>query len=280
VLQRGAAEIGMHLHAWNSPPIVPLTDNDYRHQPYLIEYPADIMREKVHVLTEILHEAFDCDLASHRAGRWAFDERYARVLLHEGYQIDCSVTPHVDWTPMHGGGRGGSDYRGAPEAAYFISVSDITKPGNSTLLEVPMTTRPVRRSNWANRVLDIVDKVRSRQVRRVRQKLWPAVHWLRPTGHNVQEMLGLLDRVVAEEASHAVLMLHSSELMPGGSPRFPSARSIQRLYEDLEAVFEKAEGLFLGKTLAEFAQGRTAAEQKTPNGVLHAAPSWQQCVKK
>ena len=30
-LARGACEIGMHLHAWNSPPIVPLTADDDRY---------------------------------------------------------------------------------------------------------------------------------------------------------------------------------------------------------------------------------------------------------
>jgi len=25
----------MHLHAWNSPPLMPLTDDDFRHQPFL-----------------------------------------------------------------------------------------------------------------------------------------------------------------------------------------------------------------------------------------------------
>src|SRR6266478_50265 len=33
VLVRDAGEIGMHLHAWNSPPLVPLTVDDFRFQP-------------------------------------------------------------------------------------------------------------------------------------------------------------------------------------------------------------------------------------------------------
>src|SRR5687768_1169119 len=37
MLGRDAAEIGMHLHAWNSPPLVPLTDDDFHHVPYLAQ---------------------------------------------------------------------------------------------------------------------------------------------------------------------------------------------------------------------------------------------------
>src|SRR5438874_10631060 len=46
VLARDAAEIGMHLHAWNSPPIIPLTADDDAHAPYLIDYPEDQIRQK------------------------------------------------------------------------------------------------------------------------------------------------------------------------------------------------------------------------------------------
>jgi hypothetical protein len=30
VIARGTAEVGMHLHAWNSPPTEPLTADDWR----------------------------------------------------------------------------------------------------------------------------------------------------------------------------------------------------------------------------------------------------------
>jgi hypothetical protein len=57
VLARGTAEIGMHLHAWNSPPLKSLTTDDARTNPYLIEYPPDVMREKIHSLTATLEDA-------------------------------------------------------------------------------------------------------------------------------------------------------------------------------------------------------------------------------
>src|SRR5262245_400910 len=69
VLERGAGEVGMHLHAWHSPPQWSLTDDDYRHHPYLIEYPEPVIREKVHTMTAVLQETFDRKMVSHRAGR-------------------------------------------------------------------------------------------------------------------------------------------------------------------------------------------------------------------
>ena len=46
LLARRAGEIGMHVHAWHSPPDTPLTDDDYRHRPYLIEYPEPVLRRE------------------------------------------------------------------------------------------------------------------------------------------------------------------------------------------------------------------------------------------
>ena len=111
VLSRGAAEIGMHLHAWNSPPLRALTDDDYRHQPYLIEYPELDLQEKVARLTKLLEDTFGVKMTSHRAGRWSMNEGYARVLVEHGYRVDCSVTPHVSWRESMGDPGGCGRYR-------------------------------------------------------------------------------------------------------------------------------------------------------------------------
>jgi hypothetical protein len=62
----------------------------------------------------------------------------------------------------------------------------------------------------------------------------------------------VIDRVLANQSPYAEFMLHSSEFMPGGSPTFPDAASIESLYRDLEALFERIQGKFRGCTLAEF----------------------------
>lgn len=129
----------MHLHAWNSPPTEPLTADDWRHKPYLIEYSDAMMREKVDYMTRLLEDTFQTKMVSHRAGRWAFDERYARLLVEYGYQVDCSVTPRVNWKTAKGApqGDGRDDYRRFPQHAYFLDENDISREGHSPLLEVP-----------------------------------------------------------------------------------------------------------------------------------------------
>src|SRR5436309_5735304 len=47
VIDRNVGEIGMHLHAWSSPPIKPLTYDDHATHPYLIEFPVEVMAAKI-----------------------------------------------------------------------------------------------------------------------------------------------------------------------------------------------------------------------------------------
>src|SRR5262245_40060365 len=70
VLKRKAGEIGMHLHAWNTPPIQPLTDDDFQYKPYLIEFPESALRAKIQYMTETIEDTFGSKPRSHRAGRW------------------------------------------------------------------------------------------------------------------------------------------------------------------------------------------------------------------
>ena len=250
VLRRGVGEIGMHLHAWNSPPLTPLTSDDNRYHPYLIEYPDDVMEQKIDFMTKLLQDTFETDIVSHRAGRWAFDHRYARMLLAHGYKVDCSITPHVSWSSRMGdpNGQGGSNYRFCPETQYFTSHDDPRRSGQSAMLEVPMTVK--RRGGAFGRLIDDHTADQS-LMRRAVQKICPLVSWLRPNGRNRSEMIGLLDQILVDGTGHAEFMLHSSEFMPGGSPTFRDEASIEKLYDDLTALFESAKDRFAGSTLAE-----------------------------
>lgn len=252
VLRRGAGEIGMHLHAWNQPPLAPITDDDYDRLTYLIEYPPAVLEEKVRVLTAELETRFNVKMRSHRAGRWAFNELYARTLVRHGYVVDCSVTPHVSWAGHTGGRQGGTDYRGYPEHAYFLDLSDLRRPGDSPLLEVPMTIVPQRRSALLAGPRRLVE--RSATGRALLHRLFGADRWLRPNGRNRRELLQVLEIARAQDRDYVEYMLHSSEYMPGGSPIFPDESAIERLYSDLEALFAAAQSHFVGLTLHEYYQ--------------------------
>ncbi len=264
VLARGACEVGMHLHAWNSPPLVPLTSDDFHYQPYLIEYPDPVMKEKIKVVTRLLEARFDRAMTSHRAGRLGFDGRYAAMLLDEGYRVDCSVSPHLDWrgTPGDPNGNGGTDYTHFPDSPYFLSPSDISAPTSAGLLEVPMTIRSsglYRRAPWVYRI-PLLRQMANRLVS-------PALNHLCPAESNLRGMLRAARTARAEGAAHVDFSLHSSELMPGGSPTFRNAWDIERLYEHLEILFEELSTWCRGMSLKDFhASFRQSPGEAVPNG--------------
>lgn len=253
-LAAGTAEVGCHIHAWDSPPVYPLTADDHRHHPYLIEFPDHVLRAKLRVQTLLLQDTFGVKVVSHRAGRWAFDARYAGALVDEGYRVDCSVTPDVSWQRHKGvpAGAGGTDYRGFPYHAYRLDLGDISRSGSSPLLEVPMTTR----LSWLGRHVPWCYRVPV--VRRWASRAMSQVQWLRPTRHNHPELLRFA-RAMAD-APYLEFMIHSSEFMPGGSPYFPAADDVERLYVSLRALFGQLATTHIGMTLAEFEQRSALAE--------------------
>lgn len=267
-LERARCEIGMHLHAWNSPPRAPLTPDDASCHPYLIEYPTEVMRDKIVAMTKLLEDVFAVTIASHRAGRWSFDERYARILVQLGYRVDCSVTPGVSWARHPGDPTrdGGTDYSRFPDDAYFVDLADISRPGDSDLLELPMTITRRARPIFAG-----LHRAARRfpTVQRALNRTLPA-RWLRPDGRNGRHLRELVQRALEERRHYVQFMLHSSELMPGGSPRFPDADSIDSLYRDMDALFGAVRDRFEGATLAEY--HAIVCEERVHRGVA-AIPS-------
>lgn len=248
VIARNAGEVGMHLHPWNSPPLSPLTDDDWRHKPYLIEYSDKVMKEKIGFMTHLLEDTFQRKMISHRAGRWAFDERYAALLIEQGYRVDCSVTPKVDWRGVKGApqGQGGTDYRHFPTHAYFMDANDISREGASPLLEVPMSIQ-YKHAVLMNRLKQGYDKLRGKPRA-------PSTRWLRPTGANLESMKRVVTQTLRQGNDYIEYMLHSSEYMPGGSPTFKTEAQIEQLWRQLEALFIWLHPRVRGITLAEYYQ--------------------------
>ncbi len=251
VLDRGAGEIGMHLHAWNNPPLAPLTDDDFACNPFLTQYPEPVMREKIRVLTDRLEAAFGVAMRSHRAGRWGFNKAYARMLIESGYRVDCSVTPHVCW--KQGYMPGEVDYRGFLEHAYRMDPDAIAcESTDSPLLELPGTILRRDRGFIERAAAGALSLHRFGQ--RIADRFLPEVHWLRPNGRNGRELIETMQLALADGRGYVEFMLHSSEFMPGGSPRFQTEAQIESLFDDIERLFAAASECCVGMTLCEYEQ--------------------------
>lgn len=247
VIKRNTGEIGMHLHAWNSPPYYHLTNDDYNYHPFLLEYPESVMRQKIDTLTKKLEDVFQVPMESHRAGRWAINNTYLRLLKEASYKTDCSVTPGVNWTLNDiQYKRNNIDYSHHPEKAYFLH-GEISKTNGADFLEVPMTI--IRNPDY--RIVRLMTN-RTRLSRMILNRYHPELLWLRPNGRNLKYLIKTVDYVVDTKRDYAEFMLHSSELMPGGSNTFSNPKSIENLYVHLNVLFEHINGSFTGMSLGEY----------------------------
>lgn len=251
VLRTGEAEVGMHLHAWNTPPLSG-NEGPSPYPVYITELSDEAMFKKMQFMTVLLTQIFDITPISHRAGRYGFDERVARVLETLGYKVDCSVTPGRSWIHSKGDprGRGGPDYYGFNASPYFLDLEDIRHAGNSSILEVPLTVRP-RRSRLLTQASHAVSK-QSLAARFVDRFIKP-FSWLMLRGHNLDEMIELIDWALANDLSVLELTLHSSELLAGANPYFHETRDIEKLHHDYNSLFSHiASRHVTGITLADY----------------------------
>ncbi|HVN19424.1 MAG TPA: hypothetical protein VMU05_11640 [Dongiaceae bacterium] len=251
VLELGRGEIGMHLHAWDSPPIVPLTDDDSCYHPYLIEYPEAIMRQKIAYLTHLLEGVFRTKMKSHRAGRYGLNTQYAQMLVEHGYTSDCTVTPLNSWAAHLGDPqkRGGPDFTDFPLTPYFVDLKNIGQPGASGLLEIPISA--VRFGQGIVGAFKRSLPQRSIPTR-ILNRAFPPRCLLSPHKRNLGLLVRATERLLEEGRSCVHLSIHSSYLMPHGSPMFPESSDVEDLYSALHKVFSFAARHFKGMTVTEF----------------------------
>lgn len=227
-VEAGLCEVGIHIHAWNNPPYYEL-NGPYDGNPYLIEYPYDVMREKFKVTYDLICERIGVPPVSHRAGRWAMNDEYFQLLKEFDIKVDCSYTPGINWSGSCGRTvSSGADYS-------KITISCLEHCG---ILEVPVTIKKLHYTSHGG----------------FRQKLSALIKgktvWLRPINKPVEELCKLCNLALNDKSDFLEFMIHSSEFMPGGSPTFRTKTDAEKLFSDMDYMFRylaghKAKGITL-----------------------------------
>ena len=245
-LSYGGCEIGMHLHAWNNPPEFSLKERDDGCKsglPYITEYDVKSIKQKIDALTTIIRDRIGVIPVSHRAGRWAMNEIYAKALEESGYKYDCTVTPLKSWKdcPGYSDSSYGNDYSKETNRIASLHRTDIK--------EFPF-------QGYKNHRIKI-ENIHS--VRSFIKNIFYAwkrneVIYLRPNGHNLNDLLYIVKKNSKSSQKYLMFMLHSSEFMPGGSPTFTNSDKIEKLYSDLSKLFNLIAQKYYGATLCELGE--------------------------
>lgn len=124
--RKKGAEIGTHLHHWNTPPFEevglpePVKAGDI---------PGNLLRDKLTKLTDAYGMGFGEQPVSFRMGRFDLAPKLRPLLVELGYQVDSSVVPYRYCA-------GTMDQLFGPQDPYLLPA------GDGKLLEVPVTMVP------------------------------------------------------------------------------------------------------------------------------------------
>jgi hypothetical protein len=252
---RWRAEIGAHLHSWNTPPLVEL--------PHRRPVPSELIpRELLEAKTASLWSALGdmgVEPTSFRMGRFNLGPAMFSVLQATSITVDSSVAPMRRY-------YGGPDHLGAPADPYYPDPADPTRPGGSDILEVPLTILPVLPGAGALfRRLASTPRVPPGWVAWAARELasLPA----QPAWTGLRRLKAACRLHRRRGGRTVTVLIHSSELMPGGYPRHPGRTQVERFLQRLQAFLSwlrtdlQAEPL----TLSELAR-REALRDDRPAG--------------
>lgn len=206
---RHGAEIGAHLHFWNTPPL-PQGPDVLHAVPACAVDPA-LLAAKLETLFAAGRDFQGGHIRAFRMGRWDMHKRHWPLLLEAGVEVDSSVRPLFGaMTP-----RKGADHFSAPTQPYWV------EHGGKRLLEVPLTVVPVSRL-VANLHASLPGGLGKRA--RFFMRYWNTLSLL-PVYYPLW-CLKMATRLCLGGGNVLMMTWHSSEMMPGGAPHLPDARAI------------------------------------------------------
>jgi hypothetical protein len=218
--QERGAEVGAHLHPWNTPPYSDLSSPEPIATARL---PLTLVGEKLKTLVDCLTEGFQEPPRSFRMGRFDWSAGLLELLPGCGLRVDSSMVP------LTFKGEGPQNFL-APADPFWLEVS--AAPG-VRLLEAPVTMVPVWKSS-----AKAVHRLAGLLPGKAGQALLSRYRFVGAAGIHPAWFPQFSMRLAAtlhrrRGGRVLTLFLHSSELLPGGSPDFPDTASVDRLVAKL-----------------------------------------------
>ena len=220
-LNENKCEIGLHLHAWSTPPYEKGkngVDLAWLHA-YQYELPDDLFKQKADLLFDTIIENFGIFPTSHRAGRWGIDQRTVEWLISKNFIVDTSIVPLNSYYKQTGVVSGGPCFFSLPCMPYLWSGKIDDGDDNASIVEIPVSVEIPKRfilrllANWMQKEL------RGKYIASRIFRKFGGGRMLRPDPScPVEILLNIAKAVCHSDFPVLNLMLHSSELTLGCSP--------------------------------------------------------------
>lgn len=210
------AEIGAHLHHWNTPPYSP-EESVPPMRTHLLK--KELLLARLDSLLNAAKDFLGHSATSFRMGRWDLKAPVLQYLAERGIRVDSSICPLRAFA-------GGADHFLAPVQPWWRPT-----PAGS-ILEVPLTQLPI----WPQ-----LAKV-WHKIALGKPEILDAFHFFgamsaNPFWHGSFVMRLAVKTLVARGGKILNLFWHSSETMPGGSPQTPDKTSADKHWRKIYEFF-------------------------------------------
>jgi hypothetical protein len=223
----GRCLIGAHLHPWVNPPFAEPV-NHYHSFPGNL--PPALEAAKLQSLSDTIGERFNTRPIIYKAGRYGIGPHTAEILEAQGYEVDMSICPHMDYSA-----KGGPDFthhsawpywfgkrRRLLELPLTVGFTGLLKHWGDTLHRLASGTLMCRLHAMAILVrLGVVNRI-----------------WLSPEGYQLAENLKLVHTLYGAGLRTFSFAFHSPSVEPGNTPYVASQADLERFLSHCRRFFD------------------------------------------
>lgn len=216
-------EVGVHLHAWTTPPLVEPRDDWHSFSGNL---GASLEHAKLAALTARVEDLIGTRARAFKGGRYGISANTIAAIDALGFDIDLSICPCYDYSPL-----GGSDFSRFTSRPGWFGASGrlLSLPTTATRLGWLEGRKPAAgwgaRGNWAGglRISRLAARLNASYPRR-----------LSPEGGSFAEMRRLTMQLHAAGLRIFTLSLHSPTFQVGNTPYCRSPEELAALLANID----------------------------------------------
>ncbi len=236
----GKADVGLHLHTWNTPPFEHTFSLANTFQRNL---PAALEERKLLHLKVLLEGKFGREIAIHKAGRYGLGVRSICTLAKLGFRLDLSLSPRLRTGSL--AADNSIAWGGRP---FCLPEHDLTFIPN-TLLRLPRPL-PTRLPTT------MATALAGHFARTLR---------LSAEGVTVEDMISGIRYMTSSEPNMLSFSLHSSSLVAAGNPYSSSEKAVDDILKRVDALLAAVSSMS-GLSLAS---ARCVLTRLMPDTSLH-----------
>jgi hypothetical protein len=223
----GRCLIGAHLHPWVNPPFKEPVN---RYNSFPGNLPRALEAAKLQVLSDRIGELFGAHPTIYKAGRYGIGPHTAEILEEQGYEVDLSVCPCMDYSA-----EGGPDFTHNSAWPFWFGKG-------RRLLGLPLTVGFAGLlRHWGTPLHSIASRPAMQKFHTVgalaRLGLVDKI-WLSPEGYTSAEHVKLVRALYRDDLRVFSFAFHSPSVEPGNTPYVRSQRDLEEFLTRCRKFFD------------------------------------------